>query len=485
MGLISPIHTEPPMLLDKTFGVPSQITLNHSSDGIFVVDFEPKTLTLPESFTWRFVSTNAAYVRLWLLPNADLRGLNLHEVLPETIAASTLSHLQVCWQQRQGVTYQAEFQATDRTLLILTRLFPGLDSQGNVTHVTGICQDISALPQGVERLRLPGSGNTDSRPSPNSGNLEADDRLSSEANFYYPEEKYRSIFENAVEGIFQTTPDGYYLTANPMLAQIYGYDSPAELMASLTDIQHQLYVDPARRNEFRRLMQEQGAVWRFESQIYRKDGSIIWISESARAVRDVSDRVILYEGTVEEITDRKLAEVELHKRESLLQGVARATGYLLTDEDYQVAIAKALATLGNAAGVDRVYIYENHPHAPTGEVAMSMRYEWVRPGISPSIHQDHWQNQPYSVIRCEGLLVSYHQQSKKFCNEMRFCLFCWCRSRSTISFGGTSVLMIVTQSTVGQPVKSPFWSQWQPALAVPSNDNKPKPPFAIRHSTIC
>lgn len=399
------------MLLDKTFGVPSQITLNHSSDGIFVVDFEPKTLTLPESFTWRFVSTNAAYVRLWLLPNADLRGLNLHEVLPETIAASTLSHLQVCWQQRQGVTYQAEFQATDRTLLILTRLFPGLDSQGNVTHVTGICQDISALPQGVEGLRLPGSGNTGSRPSPNSGNLEADDRLSSEANFYYPEEKYRSIFENAVEGIFQTTPDGYYLTANPMLAQIYGYDSPAELMTSLTDIQHQLYVDPARRNEFRRLMQEQGAVWRFESQIYRKDGSIIWISESARAVRDVSDRVILYEGTVEEITDRKLAEVELHKRESLLQGVARATGYLLTDEDYQVAIAKALATLGNAAGVDRVYIYENHPHTPTGEVAMSMRYEWVRPGISPSIHQDHWQNQPYSAFgmtRWHNLLAVGH-----------------------------------------------------------------------------
>jgi PAS domain-containing protein len=64
------------------------------------------------------------------------------------------------------------------------------------------------------------------------------------------EQKYRSIFENASEGIFQTTPDGHYLSANPALARMYGYDSPGELLAALTDISRQLYVQPARRAEF-------------------------------------------------------------------------------------------------------------------------------------------------------------------------------------------------------------------------------------------
>ena len=99
------------------------------------------------------------------------------------------------------------------------------------------------------------------------------------------EAKYRSIFENAIEGIFQTTPEGQYLSANPALARIYDYDSPAQLMASIGDIERQLYVDPHRRDEFVRIMEEQGFVANFESQIYRRDGSVIWIAESARAVR--------------------------------------------------------------------------------------------------------------------------------------------------------------------------------------------------------
>ncbi len=90
------------------------------------------------------------------------------------------------------------------------------------------------------------------------------------------EEKYRSIFENAVEGIFQTTPEGRYLKVNPALAKMHGFASPEEMMASLTNIGQQLYVDPARRDEFARLMREQGIVRDFESQVYRKDGSIIW-----------------------------------------------------------------------------------------------------------------------------------------------------------------------------------------------------------------
>jgi len=125
------------------------------------------------------------------------------------------------------------------------------------------------------------------------------------------EAKYRSIFENAGEGIFQSTPDGRYITANPALARIYGCNSPSEVTAKFTDIERQLYVDPNRRAEFLRAIEESGRVADFESQIYRSDGSIVWISEKARAVRNVNGTVLYYEGLIEDITQRKQAQESL------------------------------------------------------------------------------------------------------------------------------------------------------------------------------
>jgi len=120
--------------------------------------------------------------------------------------------------------------------------------------------------------------------------------------------RYRSIFENAIEGIFQTSPDGRYLAANPALARIYGYDSPEALMAALQDIEHQLYVDPGRREEFMHQMQAHGRVTGFESQVHTRDGGIIWISENARAVHGADGELRYYEGTVEDVTERKTQE---------------------------------------------------------------------------------------------------------------------------------------------------------------------------------
>ena len=124
------------------------------------------------------------------------------------------------------------------------------------------------------------------------------------------EVKYRSIFENAVEGIFQSTPDGRYITANPALARIYGYSLAEEVTANSTIIE-QLYVDPNRRAEFVRLMEKYGSISEFESQIYRRDGSIVWISEKAYAVRDENLKLLYYEGLIEDITQRKQTEEEL------------------------------------------------------------------------------------------------------------------------------------------------------------------------------
>lgn len=143
------------------------------------------------------------------------------------------------------------------------------------------------------------------------------------------EAKYRNIFENTVEGIFQTTADGRYLSANPALARIYGYDSPQEMMLEITSIEQQLYVVPECRQEFVVALHRDGAITNFESQVYRKDGSIIWISENARAVYDENKVLSYYEGTVEDITHRKEAEAALQRaNEELEQRVARRTAAL-------------------------------------------------------------------------------------------------------------------------------------------------------------
>ncbi|MEX0270999.1 SpoIIE family protein phosphatase [Leptolyngbyaceae cyanobacterium UHCC 1019] len=133
------------------------------------------------------------------------------------------------------------------------------------------------------------------------------------------EAKYRGIFENSVEGIFQTTPNGTYLIANPMLAKIYGYNTAEDLINNMTNIGEQLYVDRDRRTEFAQLIEHHGKVSGFESQIYCKDGSIIWISESARAIYDDQKDITGYEGTVEDITRRKHAEAEVMQLTQQLQ----------------------------------------------------------------------------------------------------------------------------------------------------------------------
>jgi PAS domain S-box-containing protein len=138
------------------------------------------------------------------------------------------------------------------------------------------------------------------------------------------EEKYRSIFENSVEGIFQTTIEGRFVIANPALARMFGYDSPEELIENVSNVGEQLYVDAGRRAEFDELIQRHGFVSGFEIQMYRADGSVMWASASARAVRDAEGTVVGYEGTVEDITGRKQAEQALHEiREAERRRIAR------------------------------------------------------------------------------------------------------------------------------------------------------------------
>ena len=142
-------------------------------------------------------------------------------------------------------------------------------------------------------------------------------------------EKYRSIFENAVEGIYQMKPGKGFITANPALAHMLGYESPRQLLERVMDIEHQIYVDPKRYDEVKRLLEKQGQIRGVEYQVRRKDGSVIWVSNSARTVRDGNRTVLYYEGTIEDITTRKEAEEKVHESLEKLQRTLDETVFAL------------------------------------------------------------------------------------------------------------------------------------------------------------
>jgi len=125
------------------------------------------------------------------------------------------------------------------------------------------------------------------------------------------EARYQSVVENAVEGIFQTTPDGRFLMANPSLAQMLHYDSPDLLVSTITDISRQLYAEPKKRKEILALLSQSGVVRAFETELVCRDGDVISVSVNAREVRDLHGTLLYHEGTVEDISERKRLAADL------------------------------------------------------------------------------------------------------------------------------------------------------------------------------
>jgi len=145
------------------------------------------------------------------------------------------------------------------------------------------------------------------------------------------EENYRSIFEQAPVGIFQSTPQGRFRNVNSAMAQIYGYDSPEQMITEITSIGDQVYVNSSTRQEFQRILAERGEIHNSLDENYRKDGSRIWTQTTARAIKDKDGNVLFYEGFIIDVTERLQELQQLHESEERFRAlIENASDMILT-----------------------------------------------------------------------------------------------------------------------------------------------------------
>ena len=199
-----------------------------------------------------------------------------------TIASGNTWHGEITNRRKNGSLYAEEMTIT-----------PVRFSNDEITHYVAIKQDVTSRKIAEDKLRR-------------------------------AEATYRSIFEDAVIGIFQTTPDGRPLSFNRAMARLHGYDSPEELLAEVSNVGRQLFVDPNALQELASALEVQRTLRSIELEVFRKDGSKRWVLANARAVTDADGKVVHHEVTAEDITDRKMAEEFLREKaamQELLSGI--------------------------------------------------------------------------------------------------------------------------------------------------------------------
>ncbi|MCC7047899.1 MAG: PAS domain S-box protein [Alphaproteobacteria bacterium] len=243
----------------------------------------------------RFLTANAAFARIMGFASVD-------ELLAQTLDVAQQYYGNPA--QRAEVTARLARDGRVEAMLIEARRRNGArfwcslsaaalrDAAHNFTSFVGTIVDVTDLVEAREQLRATA-------------------------------DEMRRIFDNASEGMYRSSPDGRQIRANPALVRLNGYGSEAELLAGVNDIGREWYVEPERRAEFRRLLERDGRIANFESEIFRhKTRERIWISENAWTVHDAAGKVVFYEGTVVDITKRKLAEQALRRNEERFRDYA-------------------------------------------------------------------------------------------------------------------------------------------------------------------
>ncbi|PTY01492.1 hypothetical protein DB346_12120 [Verrucomicrobia bacterium LW23] len=274
--------------------------VNDAMEGVVITD------TMLNAPGPTIIYVNRAAERLTGYSRDELVGKNPRMFQGPRTDREMLRHLRGALEAGRGFEAETVNYRKDGTEYFVELHFsPIRDSHGVITHWLSVQRDISERQQAEQALR--------------------------EA-----EESYRTIYENVKEGIFQSTVDGRFCSANPALAHIYGYDSQEDLLESIEDISTQLYCDPARRAQICDILDTQGEVQGLESRVYRKDGSSIWISETSRAVRDEDGTLLYYEGTVQDVTDRKKADDELRRAKEAAETANQAKSEFLANMSHEI-----------------------------------------------------------------------------------------------------------------------------------------------------
>jgi PAS domain S-box-containing protein len=226
---------------------------------------------------------------------SGVHGSEFYSALWATILAGRVWHGEVVNRRKDGSLYTEEMTITP---------FPS--DVGQPTHFIAIKQDVSA-------------------------------RKAAEAALRQAEEKYRTIFENSVMGIFQSTPEGRFLTMNRALAEMYGYSSAAEAVASITDIGQQLYGDGALRKRLLAALDAKGELRDVQIEVIRKDGARLWLSYNVRCINDADGKLLHYEGLVENVGEWKALERQLQQTQKL-EAVGRLAGGVAHDFNNMLGI---------------------------------------------------------------------------------------------------------------------------------------------------
>ena len=186
---------------------------------------------------------------------------------------------------------------------------------------------------------------------------EAARRSLAERRYAVAEESYRKLFDSSIDGIYVTTPEGRLLNANPALARMMGYDTAQELIEGATDIANTIYLDPSVRTEYQERMARDGMVREFEYQVLQRDGTVLWLSDSATTVRDEAGNVVRYEGVVRDITNQKRAEDEVAEGRRRLQEVIDTVPAVINVKDMQlryVLMYRYMASIFNIEPEDAI-----------------------------------------------------------------------------------------------------------------------------------
>ena len=270
--------------------------VKYASVGIYDVDYE----------TGRFISVNDVVYEFTEYTQDELLNMNFSDIFTEEskkYMGERLEKLYAGEKISPDVEYCIRTKSGKKLWVQLNARY--FYKRGKLKRATGIIHNITERKQAEEALKK-------------------------------SEVKYRNIFENAMEGIYQSTTEGRFITVNNALARMAGYDSPEELIESIQDIGTQLYVHPENRKRFLEIRESKGFVDNFEAEFYKKDGSTFWVVINAVSIKDAQGKMLYTEGLIEDITIRKKAEEQLHKSlESLKKAVGTTVQVLVSALEFR------------------------------------------------------------------------------------------------------------------------------------------------------